>query len=92
MKRQVHMIYISTILDTCFGYMYSSYKIEEEIDGIYNAVLNSAMACIINCRRCMLSIVLLLLLLLMMMVVVVVCAIVFIFVVVVVILIHPLLM
>ena len=35
------MIYISTILDSYFGM--GIYKIEEEIDGIYNAILNSSL-------------------------------------------------
>ena len=35
-KKEGVMIYISTILDSYCG----SYKIEEELDGIYNDVLN----------------------------------------------------
>ena len=39
-KKPDSMIYLSKILDSYFGM--DSYKIEEEIDGIYNAVLNSS--------------------------------------------------
>ena len=40
-KKLDSMIYLSTILDSYFGM--GIYKIEEEIDGIYNAVLNSSL-------------------------------------------------
>ena len=40
-RNEGSMIYISTILDSSCGYVYL--QIEEERDGIYNAVLNSVL-------------------------------------------------